>query len=303
MRILRRLLPVLLVLLTVHTAAAKDPERVEWSKDWPKFRLAEGLATIALGATTIAFSFHHPSGTNYSGGILFDDWVRDHLKGTSFQQQSDWAKVSDYAFKGGVLLPNIVDVWIVALGVHQNAEVGIEMLMMNLQSLGIAGVLSVGSQRFVGRARPYQQDCGKDGKVRDANGNALWNSCGGDEDNQSFYSGHVAAVATMAGLTCAHHQHLPLYGGGVADLAPCVVMWGITAANGVGRIVADKHYASDVTLGLGVGFLAGYVVPSVLHYGFGSGKAAGEVKTGSIIMVPVPQVYANGGGLGMAGMF
>jgi hypothetical protein len=72
----------------------------------------------------------------------------------------------------------------------------------------------------------------------------------------------------MAGLTCVHHQHLPLYGGGVADLAPCIGLIGASIADGLGRIVADKHYARDCHAGLGVGAFAGYVVPSLLHHGF-----------------------------------
>jgi hypothetical protein len=32
---------------------------------------------------------------------------------------------------------------------------------------------------------------------------------------QSFISGHTLMAFTGAGLICAHHSHLPLYGGGV----------------------------------------------------------------------------------------
>src|SRR5207253_5621614 len=56
-----------------------------------------------------------------------------------------------------------------------------------------------------------------------------------------FYSGHAAATATSAGLTCAHHQHLPLYGGGLADLVPCLVMSGVSIVTGISRIGARSE--------------------------------------------------------------
>ncbi|HEX3850778.1 MAG TPA: hypothetical protein VHW01_07410 [Polyangiaceae bacterium] len=106
----------------------------------------------------------------------------------------------------------------------------------------------------------------------------------------------------MAGLTCVHHQHLPLYGG-VADQAPCIGLIGASIVDGLGRIVADKHYASDVTLGFGVGALAGYVVPSLLHYGFTSHQRAPAVGGTGLHMLPLPQVYQDGFGIGVVGLF
>jgi membrane-associated phospholipid phosphatase len=125
------------------------------------------------------------------------------------------------------------------------------MLLINLQSFAIAGALSIGSEHLVARARPYTADCGADGRTRDKNGQPLYNARGGSQDNLDFFSGHTAAASTMAGLTCVHHQHLPLYGGGVADLARCVGLIGASIADGLGRIIAERHYASDVTLGWG----------------------------------------------------
>jgi membrane-associated phospholipid phosphatase len=137
--------------------------------------------------------------------------------------------------------------------------------------------------------------------VRTASGVPLYH-CGRNA-NKSFVAGHVAAVTTMAALTCVHHQHLPLYGGGVADLAPCVLMIGASGFEGVARMVADKHWASDVLLGWTVGALSGYVVPSLMHYGFTSGHPIGEVHFASVYAIPVAQAYPGGAGLGMAGFF
>jgi hypothetical protein len=204
---------------------------------------------------------------------------------------------------GGVLAPYIVDVYVVALGIHQSVDVAVQMLLMNLQSLGLAGVSTLAAERSFGRARPFTQDCGPDGQVRDASGRPLFNRCEGNVDSEEFWSGHAAATATMAGLTCVHHQHLPLYGGGLADLAPCMFMMGASAATGIGRMVADRHWASSVIVGWGVGALSGYVLPSILHYGFTAGHPLGEVRLDGAVFIPVAQVHAGGAGLGLAGFF
>jgi membrane-associated phospholipid phosphatase len=286
-------------------AAAKDPDRVEWSADWSRVRLVETLDVVALtfGSYAINEYWTPKSSASWHGGILFDDAIRSALRGRSLEAQQTAADVSDRLYKFGVLAPYVIDVFLVDLGVHQNADVAGQMLLINIQSLGLSGVVSLSAERLVGRARPYTQDCGPDGLVRDASGHPLFNTCGNPEDFQSFYSGHSAAVATMAGLTCAHHQHLPLYGGGLADLAPCVVMIGAATATGVTRVIADRHWASDVITGWSVGAFSGYVLPSLLHYGFNSGKPIGEMDIAGAHVLPVPQVYAGGAGFALAGSY
>ncbi len=111
----------------------------------------------------------------------------------------------------------------------------------------------------------------------------------------------MAAVTTVAGLTCAHHQHLPLYGGGFADLAPCLVMMGLAATTGVLRLVYDEHWASDIIVGWAAGAASGYVLPSVLHYGFGARPP--EVHTGDLTLVPTLGVYGGAPGIGAVGVF
>lgn len=128
-------------------------------------------------------------------------------------------------------------------------------------------------------------------------------TCGTANDFRSFYSGHATATATTAGLVCVHHQHLPLFGGGFADLAPCLLMIGVSATTGVLRLVYDEHWASDVMVGWADGVLSGYVLPSLLHFGFGSGHPVGEIRTGSLDMAPSLLARPGGTELGMVGVF
>jgi membrane-associated phospholipid phosphatase len=293
------------VTLTPGRASATDPPKVKWAEDWPRVRLWEGLGIVALtvGSSVIAGEWEPHATPTWRGGILFDDAVRDALRGRSFATQQTAAELSDYFYKGAVITPYVVDVYVVALGIHQSPDVALQMALINLQSLGLAGVVSLTAERAAGRARPYVGDCGPDGMVRDGAGRPLFNTCGSSGDSESFYSGHAAATATMAGLTCAHHQHLPLYGGGLADLAPCLAMIGVSGATGVARVVADRHWASDVVIGWTVGALSGYVLPSALHYGFGSGGPALELRYKWGVAVPTPQVYPGGAGAGFVGIF
>jgi hypothetical protein len=286
-------------------ARATDPDRVEWSDDWHRVRLAETLDAVALGVGLFSINqwWDPPKRANWTGGILFDNWARKEFVAHSPSLQGFAATYSDNMMLASMAVPFAVDVYIVSLGVHQNVDVTGQMFMINLQSLAFTGFLSVLAEHAVGRQRPYVQDCASDGHVYNADGQRLLNSCSGPGDNQSFYSGHSAITATMAGLTCAHHQHLPLYGGGAADLAPCLVMISASLTTGLARLMADKHWASDVVLGWSIGTFSGYVLPSVLHYGFGHGQAVGAIHVGELSMVPTAQVYPRGGGLGMVGTF
>jgi membrane-associated phospholipid phosphatase len=46
----------------------------------------------------------------------------------------------------------------------------------------------------------------------------------------------------------------------------CVTTLTMATATRTLRIAADKHYASDVIVGAGVGFSSGYLLPVLLHF-------------------------------------
>jgi membrane-associated phospholipid phosphatase len=289
---------------TTAVARAGDPSRVEWSPDWPRFRVSEAIGLVPLTAASLTFALAvtPPTRPRLRGGILLDDWIRDGLRGRTLATQRAAQDIGTYVYYASVPVPLIVDVGIVALGVHNDSDVALQMLLIDAQALGMSGVVSLGAEHIGGRQRPYVQDCDPDGRVRSPSGELLNNHCGSVNDNESLVAGHAAAVTTMAGLTCVHHQHLPLYGGGLADLAPCVFMMGAAGFTGVSRIVADKHWASDVLLGWAVGSLSGYVVPSLLHYGFTRGDPPGPTRGKTAAWMPVPVVYPGGAGLGVFGL-
>src|SRR6187402_317870 len=53
-----------------------------WHDDWPEFRASEGIVTGAAALATAGFLLLGPvNEARWQGGILFDDAVRDELRG------------------------------------------------------------------------------------------------------------------------------------------------------------------------------------------------------------------------------
>jgi hypothetical protein len=291
-------------LSSVTGAAHADPARVEWDEAWPHVRLWEVIDAFALTIGDTEFEDHVPlpDHATWTHPVLFDQWARDTFRGRTAAVQSFASTSTDIMYKGGALVPFVVDDYFAAASVHQNAAVAAQLAIIDFQSFGIAGLVSLAAEHGIGRARPYTESCNAQGKVVDPQGHVL-QTCGTGNDFRSFYSGHATATATSAGLVCVHHQHLPLFGGGFADLAPCLFMIGVSATTGVLRLAYDEHWASDVMVGWADGVLSGYVLPSLLHFGFGSGQPVGQIRSGSLEMAPTLLPYPGGTELGMVGVF
>jgi PAP2 superfamily len=291
--------------LTPARARAADPADVEWSPEWPRVKVAEVVAAVVLTAGDTEFENYVPLPTHatWTQPILFDNWARDTFRGRTASLQEFASTSTDIMYKAGALVPFVVDDFFAAASLHQNADVAWQLAVIDFQSFGIAGLVSLAAEHSVGRARPYTESCDH-GIVRDAQGHTL-QTCGTGNDYRSFFSGHAAATSTTAGLVCVHHQHLPLFGGGLADLAPCLVMTAVSAATGVLRLVYDEHWASDVLIGWLDGALSGYVLPSLLHFGFGSGgeRAPGEIRSGDLRAVPTLFPEPGGSAVGFVGVF
>jgi len=89
--------------------------------------------------------------------------------------------------------------------------------------------------------------------------------CLDSRPNASFYSGHGTVTGTSAGLLCAQHHALPLYGG-PWDTLVCLEGIALMTATGLLRIASDNHWASDVVVGSLIGFATGFTLPYLLHF-------------------------------------
>jgi membrane-associated phospholipid phosphatase len=170
--------------------------------------------------------------------------------------------VGDIGYFGSMAY-RLVDSAILPIVIWDSPDVAWQMSWIDLESFAIVAGVLWNVQVGVGRERPGYRNCPNSTSGSDV-------SCDDNSDNRfrSFIAGHVAVAAAGAGVTCLHHTHLPLYGGGFGDGFACAATIAATAAVGGARLVDQQHYASDVLMGATLGVVAGYVVPSALHYGF-----------------------------------
>jgi membrane-associated phospholipid phosphatase len=243
-------------------AANDEPRsRIDWR--WRHVQAWEyGATALALGAGFyLRFGAEHPD-PDWRGGVLFDDWVREHSAVDAADNRRLVTSFSDAMFYGAMGY-RLVDSVIVPGVFWGNPETALQMSMIDLEAFGFVAITLWGSQAIFGRERPEVDRCDEP-EFRESEGNCEPDAA---ERNRSFYAGHPAVSMTAAGLTCTHHAKLPLYGGSEADTIACGVTVGAAVANGFGRVLTEKHYASDLAVGLGVGAFAGWVLPRVLHYG------------------------------------
>jgi membrane-associated phospholipid phosphatase len=295
---------VLVSALVSAENAAAQPSTLQWQPNWPRFSAVETGVTALLTAQMISVLLWYPDPKdNWDGGILFDDAVRSSLRATTRAGRSRAALVSDVLYVALAAYPTLIDSVLVADQVHRQPDVALQTFAMNMEAYAVAGAVSLTVSR-VGRARPLKSRCDQDPNYSP--------KCGNEANlNSSFISGHTTLAFTSAGLMCAHHQYLPLYGGGTPDLIACLT--GVAAASTVGvtRMISDNHYASDVLLGMGLGWFAGYVLPVLLHY-----RPHRQSQSTSLLptfrnstlgvpmqMVLAPQLSPMGAGFTFAGSF
>lgn len=128
------------------------------------------------------------------------------------------------------------------LGLHSTEAV--------VLATGITGVM----KGLLGRSRPYV--------TRDSNPNDFSFAKGfTGEDRSSFPSAHTAVAFAAASSVTSELAHL--WPGHTALVAP--ILYGGATLVGVGRMYHDKHWASDVALGAGIGIFSGLKVVRYAH--------------------------------------
>lgn len=237
-------------------AVAQQAESVEWQPHWRKVQSYEYVATAIFGITSAGISwFVESPRSGHYGGVLFDDALRDVFRADSRAGRNSARTVGDWGYSSMLVFP-YVDVAI-TWAIHGNSEVAWQMLAIDLGSLSFAGVLGLITNHFVRRARPSVEPCETDPKYESYCYRGSYSS---------FMSGHSVIAAAGAGVTCAHHLSMPLYGGGAGDIAACAATSLIALTTGISRMVNDRHWATDVVTAWIVGTAAGYVWPRFFHY-------------------------------------
>ncbi len=236
-----------------------DKHRLQWNPAWPRFRVAEYAATgaMAAGIITANLTINTPSSPHWTGGILFDESVRNGLRATT-QSGRDAANTASNIILYALIAMPVIDTGAVVLAGDKNPGVAWQLFMLDAETMAVTATLMLTTKDLIGRERPYARECA-------ANPNAV--GCDAADRNASFISGHTAMSFASAGLVCAEHRKLPIYGGGWPDKIACITAMAAATTDGALRIVADKHYATDVLAGAAVGLFSGYFLPNLLHFG------------------------------------
>ena len=301
---------IVAAIVTLPTDARADEPmaaprgKVEWKTgQWDRFTLWEGALTA--GVTVAGYVLNETLEDPIAPRLDFevpglDPGVRGLVRARGVQGQEMWSRWSDIGYRTMALFPMVVDAGVVSLGIHHNVDVAAQLFLIDLESFTLAAFAQQMTSRITSRPRPFRQDCADDGK-------STRHECGDLRDVRSFYAGHASAAFTAAGLTCLHHQHLPLYGGGAPDAWACVWAVSVASLTALGRMTSDEHWASDTMLGVGTGWLFGYVMPKWLHYGWNGSKPSsiiGRLTPSSrdgVVWGPMFNAVGDGGVVGVRG--
>ena len=219
--------------------------------DW----LAFGLL---IGASAgLQFGTDPPRSPSWSVRNGFDDGIRSGLKGGSRGTRDAAADASDALL--GALGATLVADWLYDCGREPEEEaIGLLWSLRHDGSWFLANTVATDVAKVAaGRERPYVRPC-------ESNPSYIDDCDSGRDRNASFWSGHASTTATLAGLLCARHTSGPQITRADALLCGLPVAGALTT--GLLRIVADRHYASDVLAGWASGALFGYLLPRRFSY-------------------------------------
>jgi membrane-associated phospholipid phosphatase len=254
-------------------AASNDASvnyELSWKSDWPKFRPVEYVLTGVIGAASIGafLLWKPPEQPHWTGGILFDEGARNALRLRSPDALKNIRRLSDVTALSSVVLVLGVDSILVPM-IRSKSDIALQLVLMDAEAFAYSTLITTTTFNVSGRARPSYAEC-----QRNPDFDELCNS----GPTSSFPSGHGNASATAAGLSCAHHTHLALYGNKIADAIACGTTVGLALATSTFRVLGDRHYVSDVFVGSALGFGIGYAVPTLLHYTDSGGSTVATVS-------------------------
>jgi membrane-associated phospholipid phosphatase len=238
------------------------PRRIVFDQRFRPFEWPDALQTgLTLGAYAyLEFGIDYPAEARWQKPILFDAAARDALVAETPQGRNTAAVVSDITWYVPMFLPWVESIALPLFTDDWNWYAAWQLNALNAQAVSVVALLTRAGHKFIARERPDVDPCTADPSYD--------NTCFGGSF-ASFPSGHSSAAMVGAGLSCAHHTYLPLLGGGTADVAVCVAGSALGVVNGVSRLAADRHYASDVVVGLVLGWGVGFGMPVLLHYEWG----------------------------------
>lgn len=220
-----------LALRPAASQAKPDPDPAFYSLDsWAPVHRWELFAVPTALAVTLGIELTGYPPSRWRGGILFDNWVTDHVALKSDAARSHAGTASTVLAVGVGALPFLLDsLWLTG-SKHGRADLAFQVFMVDAEALTLTGLLTEITKRAAGRERPT-----------------------GGVETDSFFSGHTSIAASAATVVCLQHLQLELLGDKAADAAVCGAAAAAALGTGLLRVMADRHYASDVVVGAAVG--------------------------------------------------
>jgi membrane-associated phospholipid phosphatase len=270
-------------ILVATLASSPSQALVKEKENFVPFSKTQYYLIPALLAGSIVLNLTEPPATaRWSGGILFDGPARDLLRLDTRGARDTAASVGDVLLFSLITYPGLVDAGLDAgVGNHDSRMAG-ELFLANTQAFLVSAVAVLALKRLTGRKRPFQDECAADASADPG--------CNSSDSRSSFFSGHSAFAFTGAGLICAHHKGLELWGG----MTPCYIAVGAAVITALTRIMADRHYATDVVTGALVGWISGFVLTRSYQYRPKAGASGGS---SAMLM---PSVHSQGLGLSIS---
>jgi len=269
------------------TTEASADEPLPWR--WRRHHWLDYAASAALvGAGLAAELTPHDGPPGWVGPALFDTEARDALVLGSFDDRKAAARASDVTLGVLVAKPVLVDAILVTWLGYGAGDTAWQLVAMDLEVLAFNFAFTGAVKRLADRERPGGTACrtepGYDRRCED------------QSSHNSFFSGHTSWSFTAAALTCTHHARLGLFGV-AGDTLACVGTTFGAATVAVERIVADRHYATDVIVGATAGIASGALLPWALFFA----HEAGDEQT--LTWQAVPWSPAGGAGLALTGLW
>lgn len=269
---------VLWLSLLPAVATAQDELHVRWSDRWARVDPASYVAQAVAFSTGLIFdSLYNPgSESQLTGPALFDVVFRNELRAGTEDDRERAAVVSDALLVGLLVWPAIDSLVVAGLG-RQSSDVSWQLTVMTAEVVAADFLVSTFIKALVRRARPHGLLCTpEDRETRPER-------CGPRRRDRSFYSGHASAAFASAGVVCMAHAHVPLYGDVGADAFACGGAILTASIVGVLRMIADRHWATDVIVGSIVGLATGLLLPYALHFGWDRSGEETSAATGPLV--------------------
>ncbi|HEX6273009.1 MAG TPA: phosphatase PAP2 family protein [Polyangiaceae bacterium] len=259
-----------------------------WDPRWRKFGTANYVLTGVGFGVNVASSFVPLSQHPWRRTNELDEWGRRKISVETYES-GEWAQdLSDVLLSLNLMFPLLVDSLVVGYWYRRSPEVAGQTALVSLEAMAVASMLQGSTSAWLERERPYGRDCGKTipGELSDCSDNVRY---------RSFFSGHTSMSFAAAAVSCSHHARHELFGDPLADGITCGAELASATAVGVMRVVALKHYLTDVFTGAAVGTLSGIGVPWLLHYGPLARVDAESTSSLTFTLYPLANGAAVGG--------